>query len=74
MVRAPDKRRRGRPKAEITMVQIAIRLPADLLAEIDDIVAGLKNDPMMRAERSAVIRALLLEGLAHRQGSRKGKR
>ncbi|MBJ7391952.1 MAG: hypothetical protein JHC85_10315 [Chthoniobacterales bacterium] len=56
------------------MVQIAIRLPADLLAEIDDIVAGLKNDPMMRAERSAVIRALLLEGLAHRQGSRKGKR
>lgn len=70
----PMKRKRGRPKADVTMMQIAIRLPVDLIAEVDAIVDEIKADPLMRAERSAVIRALLHEALAQRKTTRRRRR
>jgi metal-responsive CopG/Arc/MetJ family transcriptional regulator len=68
------KRKRGRPKADVTMMQIAIRLPVDLIAEVDAIVDEIKADPLMRAERSAVIRALLHEALVQRKTTRRRRR
>ena len=55
---------RGRPKSEQTMQQIAIRLPEDVLSDLDEIVEELKRDPMIRAERSALIRSFIIEGIA----------
>lgn len=70
----PDSsgRGRGRPPADTVMQQIAIRLPVELIGEVDDLVDELKGDPLVRAERSAVIRALITEALQVRKAA-KGK-
>ena len=44
------------------MKQIAIRLPDDILEAVDDIIA----DRHGQADRTAVIRELLLESIARR--------
>ena len=70
-------RPRGRPTADEVMTQIAIRLPADVIDEIDALVEDMKKsgDPLVRAERSAVIRSLLQDGLAARKAAKaKSKR
>lgn len=69
----PSGGRRGRPPADTVMVQIAIRLPAELIDEVDALVAELQADPLTRAERSAMIRSLIVEGLAARKARAKKK-
>ena len=53
---------RDRPKAEKIMHQIALRLDADLIAEIDGMIADLKDVPFIKVERSTVLRMALSEG------------
>jgi len=50
-----------------TMQQIAIRLPKPMPAMIDEIVSGRLDQP----ERSAIIRELVAEPLAGREGRKK---
>jgi metal-responsive CopG/Arc/MetJ family transcriptional regulator len=67
MVKQP-KRPRGRPSlGDEAMPQIAIRLPAELLDEVDAIIEARRG----AAGRTAVIRELLWEAIDHRK--RKGK-
>jgi metal-responsive CopG/Arc/MetJ family transcriptional regulator len=66
MVKQP-KRPRGRPAlGDDAMQQIAIRLPADLLGEVDAIIAARRA-----RGRTAVIRELLWEAIGGRKGKRK---
>ena len=66
MAREP-KLKRGRPKAQEVMQQIAIRLPTSLIDDLDAMVEEMKADPLMRAERSALIRALLQDAVERRK-------
>jgi len=69
MIAKKDTRSRGRPPLkDVTMEQIAIRLPKALLDEIDDAVAGRLDGK----NRSDMIRELLGEAVEARRA--KGKR
>ncbi len=59
---AKDEAKRGRGRPRVTdepMHQIAIRLPDELLAEIDAMLAGRLDRP----DRSSLIRSLLAEAI-----------
>lgn len=59
-----EKRGPGRPpKGTRAMKQIAIRLPDDMLDQVDDIIAERFGLP----DRTAVIRELVAEALAARK-------
>lgn len=53
------KRGPGRPRAEHPLQQIAVRLPQDMLSEIDRVVA----DRLGQTDRAAVIREAIARGL-----------
>lgn len=57
-----DKPKRGRPPAAKTMQQIAIRLDSDVLDRVDRLVDELSS-PLVRAERSTLLRAIIDRGL-----------
>jgi predicted transcriptional regulator len=58
------KRRRGRPKLASTKQLVAIRLPPDLLARIDEYAEELRRTtPWASGTRAEAVRALLLAGL-----------
>ncbi len=64
---------RGRPKKDTTMNSMAIRLPDDLVAEIDEYQASLQQAlPGFSLSRSDAIRQLIAVGLRH-ENSRLGK-
>ncbi|WP_296704425.1 hypothetical protein [Thiocapsa sp. UBA6158] len=58
-----DKRRGRRPQGEQNMRQIAIRLPVELLEEIEAMIAG-RLDGM---DKSTLIRTLLAEAVEARR-------
>jgi metal-responsive CopG/Arc/MetJ family transcriptional regulator len=49
------------------MRQVAIRLPLELIDELDAKVAALSDDPLVRAERSTLVRVLLTEAIEARR-------
>ncbi len=65
MKNAAKKAVMGRPPlAGEPMIQVAIRFPRELLLEVDKIV----DERFGQAERNSVIRELVAEALARRQG------
>ncbi len=64
---------RGRPRKDTTMSSMAIRLPDDLMAEIDDYQATLQQAlPGISLSRSDAIRQLIAVGL-RQENERLGK-
>ena len=56
--------RRGRPKKDSVMDTLAIRLPDDLVEQIDDYVQRLQTDlPGFNISRADAIRQLLAVGI-----------
>ena len=56
---------RGRPKKDKTMDTLAVRLPSELIAEVDDYLGTIKNEfPLLNVTRADAIRQLLAAGLA----------
>ena len=49
------------------MRQLAVRLPIEMIQELDAKVAALRNAPLVRAERSTLIRVLLQEAIDARK-------
>ena len=49
------------------MRQLAVRLPIEMIEALDAKVAALSNDPLLRAERSTLIRVLLQEAIDARK-------
>jgi Arc/MetJ-type ribon-helix-helix transcriptional regulator len=47
-------------------VQVAFRLPVELVAKLDEAAAAAKGFPGVRVTRSDVVRALLVDALARR--------
>ena len=67
-MKEPKQKKRGRPKAvEEPMRQVAIRFPEEMLAEIDNIIAGRMDRP----DRSAIIRQAVAEWFAARKAPKK---
>jgi uncharacterized protein (DUF4415 family) len=60
MTQKPTKTR-GRPKAEKTMHQIAVRLDEDLIKDIDKTIERV-SEGLFKVERSAVLREALATG------------
>jgi hypothetical protein len=55
---------RGRPPKDATMDTLAVRLPADLIAEIDVYMAKIKDVwPLLNVSRADAIRQLIAAGL-----------
>ena len=58
------KNKRGRPKKESVMETIAVRLPFEIILEIDNYVNQIKqNFPGMNVTRADAIRQLINKGL-----------
>ncbi len=58
--------KRGRPKKDAVMDTLAVRLPDDLVAQVDDYVRRLQDQlPGMNVTRADAIRQLLAVGLVH---------
>ena len=58
------KNKRGRPKKESVMETIAVRLPFEIILEIDNYVNQIKqNIPGMNVTRADAIRQLINKGL-----------
>jgi hypothetical protein len=61
--------KRGRPKKDTTMDTLAVRLPDDLVGQIDAYVARLQDDlPGLNITRADAIRQLLVSGLKAENG------
>ena len=59
-----ETRKRGRPKKETVMDTLAIRLPDDLVEQLDKYVERLQEDlPGLNITRADAIRQLLTVGL-----------
>jgi len=59
-----ETRKRGRPKKETVMDTLAIRLPDDLVAQLDKYVEWLQEDlPGLNITRADAVRQLLAVGL-----------
>jgi predicted transcriptional regulator len=59
-----ETRKRGRPKKETVMDTLAIRLPDDLVEQLDKYVERLQEDlPGLNITRADAIRQLLAVGL-----------
>jgi hypothetical protein len=59
-----ETRKRGRPKKDATMDTLAVRLPDDLVEQIDTYVASLQEQlPGLNVTRADAIRQLLAVGL-----------
>lgn len=59
-----ETRKRGRPKKDTTMDTLAVRLPDDLVGQIDTYVASLQEQlPGLNVTRADAIRQLLAVGL-----------
>lgn len=55
---------RGRPKKTSTMDTLAVRLPGDLITEVDEYVKIIKEEfPLLNVSRADAIRQLLAAGL-----------
>ncbi|XBQ15416.1 MAG: hypothetical protein ABL308_10655 [Oceanicaulis sp.] len=55
---------RGRPKKASTMDTLAVRLPDDLVAQVDEYVGIIKEEfPLLNVSRADAIRQLLAAGL-----------
>lgn len=66
--------RRGRPPKELTMDTLAVRLPADLIRQVDDYMAKLKAGlPLINLTRADALRQLIAAGL-EAERKRMGKR
>ena len=52
------------------MRQIAIRLPLELIEKLDEKVERLSADPLLKAERSTLIRVLIEEAIEARRRTR----
>lgn len=56
--------KRGRPAKESTMDTLAVRLPDDLLSQVDEYVERIRMDyPLMNVTRADAIRQLLAAGI-----------
>lgn len=56
--------KRGRPAKESTMDTLAVRLPDDLLSQVDEYVERIRMDyPLMNVTRADAIRQLLAAGV-----------
>jgi orotidine-5'-phosphate decarboxylase len=56
---------RGRPPKEATMDTLAVRLPDDLVRQVDEYVALLKEGmPLLNITRADALRQLIASGLA----------
>jgi metal-responsive CopG/Arc/MetJ family transcriptional regulator len=66
MVKQPKKRGRP-PVGDKPMTQLAVRFPDDLLDGIDEIVASRYG----QADRTAIIRELVAQGLADRKRAKR---
>jgi hypothetical protein len=65
---------RGRPPKEAAMDSLAVRLPPDLVRQVDDYVARLKDGlPLINLTRADALRQLIAMGLEAEQ-KRLGKR
>lgn len=62
MSKPPNSRIGRPPKGDSAMKQIAIRFPEEILEQVDRIV----EERYGQADRTAVIRELVAEALAHR--------
>lgn len=51
-------------------VQVAFRLPVELVAALDEAAAAAEGFPGVRVTRSDVVRALLVDALARREKSK----
>ena len=61
--------KRGRPKKDVTMDTLAVRLPDDLVEQIDAYVGNLQEDlPGLNITRADAIRQLLTAGLKVENG------
>ena len=59
-----EKRKRGRPKKDLVMETIAVRLPYETILEIDNYVNQIKrNFQGMNVTRADAIRQLINNGL-----------
>jgi hypothetical protein len=59
-----ETRKRGRPKKDVTMDTLAVRLPDDLVSQIDTYVSRLQEQlPGLNITRADAIRQLLAIGL-----------
>jgi hypothetical protein len=59
-----ETRKRGRPKKDVTMDTLAVRLPDDLVSQIDTYVDRLQEQlPGLNITRADAIRQLLAVGL-----------
>ena len=59
-----ETRKRGRPKKDTVMDTLAIRLPDDLVAQLDKYVEWLQEDlPGLNITRADAVRQLLAVGL-----------
>ena len=64
-----ETRKRGRPKKDAIMDTLAVRLPDDLVGQIDAYVAKLQDDlPGLNITRADAIRQLLAAGLKAENG------
>ena len=59
-----------RPIGDNPMRQIAIRLPLELIEKLDEKVERLSADPLLKAERSTLIRVLIEEAIEARRRTR----
>lgn len=58
-----EKKKRGRPKADQTMKQIAIRVHLSMIDRFDDLVEKLTVNPLVKVERSVLMREAMEKGL-----------
>lgn len=59
-----SKKPRGRPKADQTMKQIALRVDVDTLDAVEAlVVAAEKANPLMKTDRSTILRVALQKGV-----------
>jgi len=63
---------RGRPKKASAMEVLAVRMPPEILKEIDDYVELLQTElPGIAVSRADAVRQLVLEGLQAKTSSKK---
>lgn len=67
-----DRPGRGRPRKSSVMEVLAVRMPPDVLKQIDSYVEDLQSDlPGMAVSRADAVRQLVIEGLRTKNSHRK---
>jgi metal-responsive CopG/Arc/MetJ family transcriptional regulator len=55
----------GRPKSPDPMDVLAVRMPDDLVSEIDEYIAAIKREfPLLNVSRADAVRQLIAAGIA----------